>query len=391
MRVWDRARVRSGGNIDTLDLRNAAEIKISNYAPRVTEITAVVEVKEDAKVLATLRQRINVTPTPPPELVAAMNNGGRNRRPPAPRPQRMTACSKWMAQLDVDGVPKGAGLAIRPPPGDIPPCGLTAAVTGEAVDPLERRLEGKITDVNVGGGGRYLLLTLKAAGKLAVFDMNAADVVKSIPLASPNALVAAGAKKILIALPDQKRIERRDLATLKRAMATAALCQSAGRFRHWRGSDSDGPALAVWLGDANAFGFLRGPGAASSTSSRSRCFGSTRPTTSAPSGSAARRTRAAPLGSARAKSGGTPAPRRVAGSLPSGKPAGSHESYAVVVHGSSIDKTVLGGGFYLVPGPDGRTVYTGTLGRLHADGRLVGRSERVGDQHVYARADASIG
>ena len=79
-----------------------------------------------------------------------------------------------------------------------------------------RTLDGKIRDVAVGGGGRYLLLTLAEAGKLAVFDVTKAEVVKTISLASPNALVAAGAKKFVVVLPDQKKIERWDLATLER-------------------------------------------------------------------------------------------------------------------------------------------------------------------------------
>jgi hypothetical protein len=69
-----RVRVRSGRGINTIDLRTAAEIKISYYAARMTEVTAVVEAKQDAKVLATHRPKINVTFTPPPEMLAAMNN-----------------------------------------------------------------------------------------------------------------------------------------------------------------------------------------------------------------------------------------------------------------------------------------------------------------------------
>ena len=44
-------------------------------------------------------------------------------------------------------------------------------------------------------------MALKDARRLAVFDVNAAAVVKTLPLLSPNVLIAAGAKKLIIALP----------------------------------------------------------------------------------------------------------------------------------------------------------------------------------------------
>ncbi len=40
--------------------------------------------------------------------------------------------------------------------------------------------EGEISDVTVGGGGRYLILTLGDVHKVAVFDVNAAEFVKTI-------------------------------------------------------------------------------------------------------------------------------------------------------------------------------------------------------------------
>ncbi len=79
---------------------------------------------------------------------------------------------------------------------------MTPPLNGEAVprlaagspkDALVRALPSDVSEVAVGGGGRYLLLVLKKARKLAIFDVNAADVVKTISLPSDNVLVAAGA------------------------------------------------------------------------------------------------------------------------------------------------------------------------------------------------------
>ena len=91
---------------------------------------------------------------------------------------------------------------------------------------------------------------MKEAGTLAVFDANAADVVKTIPLASPNALVAAGAKKFLVAFPDQRLIQRWDFGTMTRELSNGT-SPIAGRLKVLTmGSDSDGPALAAWSPEA---------------------------------------------------------------------------------------------------------------------------------------------
>ena len=67
--------------------------------------------------------------------------------------------------------------------------------------PLVRQLGGKISDVAVGGGGRYLLLLLKEEQKLAIFDANVADFVKTINLPSPNAMVAAVLPEVSCRVP----------------------------------------------------------------------------------------------------------------------------------------------------------------------------------------------
>jgi WD40 repeat protein len=119
-----------------------------------------------------------------------------------------------------------------------------------AGDPLIRMLEGKIHDLAVGGGGRYLILTLKDARKVAIFDVNAADIIKTITLPSENALVAAGAKAFFIAFPDQGLFQRWDLETMTR-QGTSLPSPIRGRLKGLAmGSDSDGPLLAFWSPDS---------------------------------------------------------------------------------------------------------------------------------------------
>jgi hypothetical protein len=87
---------------------------------------------------------------------------------------------------------------------------------------------------------------LKEARQVAVFDVNAADVVKKIPLPSANALVAAGARQLFIAFPDQAIIQRFDLDALDRPPASFASPIKARWLRIAMGSHSDGPLLVAW-------------------------------------------------------------------------------------------------------------------------------------------------
>ena len=120
---------------------------------------------------------------------------------------------------------------------DLPstPSRRAADTEGEAAEapPLIKKLDGTISDVVVGGGGRYLLLTLSDASKLAIFDTNAAEIVKTIPLPSPNAIVAAGATKFLIAFPRAKADPARGTWKLCTARAAAALCRSRADSNRW--------------------------------------------------------------------------------------------------------------------------------------------------------------
>ncbi len=155
--------------------------------------------------------------------------------------------------LDVTGASLGASREIRPPRVSIPAARLTPGVDKKSQAPLVRRLGGTIGDVAVGGGGRFLLVALKEARKLAVFDVNAADVVKTIPLASTNVLIAAGANKLLIAFPEEQVLERWDLGTLERE-GGSHISPIDGWIRALAmGSDSDGPALALWYPRARGY------------------------------------------------------------------------------------------------------------------------------------------
>jgi hypothetical protein len=104
------------------------------------------------------------------------------------------------------------------------------------------RLPGDVKAVAVGGGGRYLVLHLRAIRKLAVFDVNEAKVTKYIPLSDDNARFAAGMTKLLIYVPKNKLMERWNLLKLEKEHQ-AAFQGPAKIYSFCMGCASDGPLL----------------------------------------------------------------------------------------------------------------------------------------------------
>jgi hypothetical protein len=84
------------------------------------------------------------------------------------------------------------------------------------------RLPAAVQSVCVGGGGRYLILHLPQQRKLAVFDANAAKVVKYLPVAEDNVLFTAGLDKLIVALPNSNVLQRWDLGTFERDVTVPA-------------------------------------------------------------------------------------------------------------------------------------------------------------------------
>jgi hypothetical protein len=259
--------------------------------------------------------------------------------------------------------------------------------------PLVRLLEGTLSDVTFGGGGRYLLLTLKDDRKLAVFDINAVDVVKTIPLPSSNVLVAAGAKTFLIAFPDEKLIQRWDLETLARDGGNQPLAIDGRLIRLALGSDSDGPALAAWSPNATGthpetrFSFID-----------PNSLKVLRVQPSADGGSFHGGTLSASGGSftvayisddrphLRASAGGGLFGMWSSRLSPSG-------FVSLIVDGKLLKATHLHESFgHVVPGPDGRSLFTGYVGRVDQSGKPPNQTEvrtRQGNEMTIPSTDPS--
>lgn len=150
----------------------------------------------------------------------------------------------------------GAGLPNRQPPdpgiaGRRP--GLREPVRPKAPDvgpPTARAapavaLPAAADQVVVGGGGKYLFLHLKAARQVAVFDPAAGKVVKFVPLADDDALIAAGLNHLLIAYPKQRLLARHPFATFERDKVMSVPTTKPTWAVHGigMGSASNGPLL----------------------------------------------------------------------------------------------------------------------------------------------------
>lgn len=88
-------------------------------------------------------------------------------------------------------------------------------------DKVVKRLPDAFSDVCLGGGGRYLIFRLPKLKKLAIFDFNEARVTKYIPLAEDNIAFAAGLHSLVIGLRESGKLERWSLKTFERERSAA--------------------------------------------------------------------------------------------------------------------------------------------------------------------------
>jgi S1-C subfamily serine protease len=125
--------------------------------------------------------------------------------------------------------------AAAKPLADLKPAPLKA-------DTEERSLPAPAGDACAGGGGRFLIFHLPQSRRLAIFDANEARIVKYLPVAEDNVKIAAGRDKLVVVLPGAKVIQRYNLATFEREL-TAPLPYPYPLIGITMGSASDGPLL----------------------------------------------------------------------------------------------------------------------------------------------------
>jgi hypothetical protein len=179
------------------------------------------------------------------------------------------------------------------------------------------------SDVCVGGGGRFLVLHLPKLKKLAVFDVNEAAIARYIPVAEEKIAFAAGMEKLVIGLTPKGLVERWDLQTGEKEMTRPAP-GLADVISVVLGSGSHGPV--VINGVFHDLDTLRPL------------------PIKTPSG--------APSFATPASAGGT-----VFGGWKTNE--SPDVSISLVLEGDELKRYEEGGLKHVVPGPDGRAVFTG--------------------------------
>jgi S1-C subfamily serine protease len=109
-------------------------------------------------------------------------------------------------------------------------------------------LPGTVSDVAVGGGGRYLILYLAGQKKLAVFDVKLGRVAKYLPAAEEIIHFAAGANRLAVVYPNAKLIQLWNLESFAKERTAPLPASLTGDDIHQicMGSASAGP-LFVYL------------------------------------------------------------------------------------------------------------------------------------------------
>ena len=102
-----------------------------------------------------------------------------------------------------------------------------------------------------GGGGRYVVCSMKKVRKLAIFDVHSRSFTKYIALAATNVLFTAGRSRVLVAYPDNGMVMRYSLATGERELAQRAPVTGIVQ-RVEMGANSEGPVLMRWATGTDA-------------------------------------------------------------------------------------------------------------------------------------------
>jgi hypothetical protein len=116
---------------------------------------------------------------------------------------------------------------------------------------LEKKFPNAFSDWAIGGAGRYLvLLTIESGNnRLTVLDLSTAEELGRIPLpenANPwNTFFTAGSEKVVVILPAQGVVQRWNLTSLRRE-AVAPLPAWAIIKNVAMGAASNGPVLVSW-------------------------------------------------------------------------------------------------------------------------------------------------
>jgi hypothetical protein len=139
----------------------------------------------------------------------------------------------------------GAGDRNEPGPAAPAKSGpLTLKPARLEADKVTRPLPDTIDDLVVGGGGRFLLFSMRKQKKVGLFDANEGKVVHYFPAAESEVKIAAGLTKLIMAFPRTNTIQRWDLITREKEL-TVPLPDVGKLEMALMGSASRGPVLVT--------------------------------------------------------------------------------------------------------------------------------------------------
>jgi hypothetical protein len=166
----------------------------------------------------------------------------------ASAPPKPTASPEAVGKKDKDSVePKppieATPVEVKPPVEAKPPFEVKLPPEPVGPRPLQPlNLDGPISDLYVGGGGRYLVFQQSAPRQFVVYDVAAAKVLSTVPAADQNGRVAVGREKMFVGRSSDGRIIRYDLRTGAQELIGGP--KPPERLNHIAiGSDSDGPLV----------------------------------------------------------------------------------------------------------------------------------------------------
>jgi hypothetical protein len=135
------------------------------------------------------------------------------------------------------------GSYFAPRPGEEPARTLAGSHPPDAFPPRVVTLPAPAGEAVLGGAGRYLLLVLPTARRLAVVDLAAWKIRRELPLPAGAVQLAAGRDKFVFGLLEANVLERWNLSTGDREVATMLPLPLRPNVLAL-GADTEGPLLA---------------------------------------------------------------------------------------------------------------------------------------------------